>query len=1287
MEPQISGAAAVAASTAAASTTTTPAHNSSRSSSSVTDASKQAAWVEAVVGRDWEIFWNEDEENDEVSNQEAKETSSTANDDKEKNAASTSQSAAATATENNNDKDTGKLPEKQRDVNERASSKVPAATPDTVMQDADPASQGGVEPSRDSSPPPSDDATTTNAMETEETESKASGNVHNDAHAESEADEEMSDAEGEDDDEESKVVHEDGWYLGYIEAFVGEDDAGIAIFRIRFVGDEETCEMPLRQEHVRPCGQRWIIRSLALLQLADPQTVETLPPDTQLPRDAEALSSIRQRFDSVSLPALARACQQAEDSPAEMASLFLFSLERMQGIQKLSCLVEEQIHLRSMLGPVDEDDSETYAYDTGCDTTPSPPSEAYINHLLQSLKDVKDACAWVGRAYRLLTRVYGVDGADNEEENDDRITRETLLDLGLGQGQKQIEILSQLDLLNCSNRKKRKRITKSPSSSEKPASRRLQNRNKRQRIEALYQNSQTSTPVAHGASQQPSALELQPQDLWVSTDVVTQYLRRVLPEDLPWYFSAVADMLRVVDAQLIEKFRSWEQNAEIYLGRRRIEPESSSAEAVVPADAHPNVSDTDENDEEPSYVSYQNILSAVEAAENDSVLSRFDFVSLVADLRRKLLDIDDFEVRTLREICHVLEDVGHVKADTDPLLATLRSQLEIANDPKSKVGNIHPLGRPSTDLTRDMIENAIVYRNWYLDLLYAESTRERVDFVESVVNRSTRLPPLQSSVVRSPSECTFDLSLTLDAIAPRVHTLSRRPLDKFVIFNRYKSALIDRQGAACNHKWLEAKLDLEKALAELSQASVLSIPEEMIFCRKDIINWLRNTEEMWTSDRPPFEMVQDVYNDLDTICRGQSLTRTKVVKDLRQNSQVDSEIRKFVLADLEPFKDRYVTEVRRLFSLGHSWKTRYDGIAAGLLAHGNSEVRAVESGTKNASMIDLKRIEDLIAEYKRLPVSLDTEYKILKGVHGSATQWTETVQQKLGSDISLDDALVVVDNVNAEDVRPRGVILHPTRQNLNCLSDLLRWHQQVRAFLGEGSLNPRPYHLIAEGVEIIEAFSATRKGDGWYQPKSLDVFEMLSSKFSSQKPKRLLSIQKLQSNPLVASLLSRLLGQDEEERLNFPLGHLLFFVWELQVESLLQRVVSSVKGSFTVDELVSVDQAIPCFDKAMLENIDRRASDSPRQSLHRLAASYQGKIESARNAFSKSKSLQRDCIRNPEDARSHFSLLKEIQTFFKGNQLAVDRDLEAQLDREVKLFSWMVSQQPRVFHCIVIFHS
>eukprot|EP00977_Amphora_coffeiformis_P005111 scaffold1071_cov166-Amphora_coffeaeformis.AAC.19 len=1226
--------------------------------------SSHSAWVEAVVGRDWEIFWNDDNDEGEsdpalkVKNgaKDATETSSVVDSDNAEKEESTSTTISVNLDSN------GETP---RDAMEEQSTAKPS--PDAARQKSDASSSSNDtkesnDCSQGSNNIPASDETATEFMETEETEKSP----HYSNEGEADADEEMSGEEDGDEEDDDKVVHEDGWYLGRIEEFIGDNDEEVAIFKIRFVGDEESYEMPLRQEHVRPCNQRWIIRSLALLQLMDPQTADALPPATNLPRDMEALSSIRKQIENVSLPVFTKAfVQENGSSSTELSFSSLFSEERIQALQRLVCLVEEQIYLRSMLGPVEEDELDAYEYDTGCETEPSPPSEAYINHLVQSLKEVKDACAWVEQAYRLLARVYG-----DSSEDDGRVTRETLLEVGLRQGQTAIEILSQMDLLNCPNRKKRKRSIKSPGSPEKPASRRLQNRNKRQRIEALYQNDSASTSSNHTALQSP-ALELQPQDLWVSTDVVAQYLRRVLPDKLPWYFRAVADMFRTVDTQLVERVRIWEQNAEVYLGRRERINENSSAETAIQVDVGSAVSDTMDGEEDIPFVSYQDILTAVEATDTDPILSRFDFSAHVPELRRKLLDIVEFEVQTLREIGRVFEDMGHLEADTDPILSTLRCHFETANDPKSKVGNIHPLGRPSTDLTREMIENAIVYRLWYLDMVYVESTRERVDFVESVVSRLTRLPPLQSSVVRSPSECTFDLNLTLDAIAPRVHALSRRPVDNFVIFNRYKTALTDRQGTPENYKWLEAKLDLEKALVDLSQASVLSIPEEMILCRRDVINWLRSAENMLSNERPPFEEVERLHNDLETLLRGRSPARSKVVKDLRPSAYVDSEIKSFVLADLEPFKDGYLMKVKRLFLLGNTWKSRYESIRVNLLSHGNHNMSGTEIVPKNASMVDLKRIEDLVTEYEKLPVLLSTECSRLKAVHSSATQWAEMVQKKLGSDLAFDDALTFVDRVNAEDLRPRGVILHPTRQNLNSLSDLLRWHKQVRAWLGGSELYPRPYDLMAEGAEIIEAFSAMKKGDAWYQPQAVEIADILSSKISSQKSKRSLSVQKIQSNPLVASILRRLFDRNEEAKLNFPLGHLLFFVWELNVEKLLHRVKHSAKGTIAVNELMSIDQVIPTFDKTIVEKIDSNVPESPRKSLHLLVESYQEKIELIRDAYSKSKSLQRDCIRNPDEARSHFSVLKEIQSFLKGNQLAVDRDIELQLEREIKLFSWM----------------
>ena len=1192
-------------------------------------------WAKAIVGRDWEIFWNDEEEEEEEERP-------------EHHSNNQKQSAQETMLVEPRDAD---RPEGSRDV--ESNNSVPG---DVRVSESEHVTPEG-STSKKKEKRRGNQSASTGPMETEETSS-----------ATQQQQDETSDAEMSDSSDE-EAEYEEGWYMGHIQEYLGNDDQGMATFRIRFVGDEENYEMPLRPEHVRPCNQRWIIRSLALLRATNLEAaLDNLPPDTSLPRDTQALSSIRAQYADVSFPTLVFPKEQEPIASLEGELCPTFGLERLQRVLRGRCLLEEQIYLRSKLGPVEEGEADSYAYDTGCDPQPAPPSEAYINHLTQSMKQVLDATAWVKDAYELLSKVYG----DEHLDPSDRITRDMLMKIGLEKAQEHVRVLSTMDVCSCPNKRKRKAPVKSPVA-DKLTSRRLQNRNKRQRIKALFKDDEPTASSQH-ASLPSAELDLQPQDLWGSTDLVMQYLRRMLPDPPPWYFDVVADMMRILVVRLIEKYRNWEQNAKVILGQRASELDDGTSESTELLEVAPPVDEDDEGEKEENFVSYQAILSAIESTQRDLVLSRFDFSHYVPDLRQKLIEIENFEIRCWREIGRVLEDVGSLSPESDPLLTELRRQLKIANDPASSVGNIHPLGRPSTDLTREVIENAVVYRLWFLDLLYAESTRERADFLENVVGRLSRLPPFQSPVVKSPSESAVDLSLTLDAIAPRAQALSKRVLDNVVISNRYKTTLNDRQGATGNYEWLKAKVDLDQAFIDLGKASVLSVTEEMALCRKDVIHWLSEAEKIVSKEAPSFLEVETMYKSLDSLQNGECCSRLKAVRNLRPNSQVDGEIKRFILADLEPFKDRYVIEIQRLFSMGNAWKGRYDSIAAGLRAHGNKHVDGPATIMKGAAMIDFKRVEDLLEEYKTLPVTLEKEFNKLRAVHHEASEWVAMVHRSLLSDDSIpfDEALAFTDNANAENVRPRGVIVQPTRQVLSTLSDFLRWNQQVRFQIAEAGLDMRPYDLMSDGIEILEAYSLLKRDDGWYSIAAEEITALLMEKASIPKSRRNLSVQKLQSNPLTESFLQRMLGQIEETRGNFPLGHLVFFAWELKAESLLGDIASSPKGSHSVDELCNLLRQLPVFKENLIEDLTKAETMTPYQSLRDLVVSYQEKEEAIRATNAKSKAVQRECIRKPEDVRTHYAGLKDIHNFVKGSNLSIDRDLEIRLEREMKLFSWMV---------------
>jgi hypothetical protein len=783
-------------------------------------------------------------------------------------------------------------------------------------------------------------------------------------------------------------------------------------------------------------------------------------------------------------------------------------------------------------------------------------------------------------------------------------------------------------------------------------------------MDALFQP-QSGSSAAASSEKTP---ELEPQDLWVSTTVVRQYIRRVMVtagddrQTPPWCLRMVAQMMETLSMLLIDKYRAWQDNAEVYLGRRK-----ASTEAPATTDPAPDGENDDNSEDGRFFVSRSMLISAIDATQHDPILLHFDFSALVAELRHKLKTIDDFEQKCWQDIERVLEDASSVPADpeTDPVVVGLRHYLHVSNDSQSTVGNVHPLGR---DLTREIIENAIVYRLWFLDLVYAEGTRERSCFIENVVNQLSRLPPLQSPVVRSPKAASMDLSLTLDAAAPRVQALSQRVLGDIVVSNRYRTALNSRQGVGIDWRDLEAKLDINNALSDLARASVLSTAEEMALCRKDVLQWLKDAEKLLLQGKPPFRQLKKVHGELEMLRNGQSSTRYSAIKSLRESSELDSEVRAFVLEDLEPFKESYVNQIENAFAQGLSWKNRFESVLGGLRAHGNSASQKFQGyNVKNSSIVDLKRIEDLLSEYGALHTFFDAEHELLQNVFQEASRWEKNVAKSLtGSESpTLEDALVFVEYINSDDIRPKGVIVNPARHVLNALADLLRWHQQVCRWIKGRRYHPRPHELMTVGAEIIEAYGVFKRESCLYHVSAEELVAMIEKGNPESKGKKHISVSKLQAHPLTTLFLERIFDES--------LCHLFYFAWEQKAKSLLDSIESSPKGTCTLMTLKAHVAGQPRLQESCMEAIEGDEVVSPRKSLNNVVALFQEKENIIQVACAKSKTVQKDCIRNPDQARSHFSTLKDTYTFLKAEKVVIDEYLEGQLDAEVKLFTWIVS--------------
>jgi hypothetical protein len=158
-----------------------------------------AGWAQSLVGRDWEIWWNDEEEND------VKEKN-----DKHENVGAVAKNATIEATASEDDK------------RNETFSPMDIDTTTTVV------SEGSAAPAK----------TSTDVREEVKEDKK-----------ESQSDDEI------DSDGEGSII--DDWYAGRVLSF--RQEGATFQFKILFVGDENIYEMVLGQSKVRPSASGWIV--------------------------------------------------------------------------------------------------------------------------------------------------------------------------------------------------------------------------------------------------------------------------------------------------------------------------------------------------------------------------------------------------------------------------------------------------------------------------------------------------------------------------------------------------------------------------------------------------------------------------------------------------------------------------------------------------------------------------------------------------------------------------------------------------------------------------------------------------------------------------------------------------------------------------------------------------------------------------------------------------------------------------------------------------------------------
>jgi hypothetical protein len=950
------------------------------------------------------------------------------------------------------------------------------------------------------------------------------------------------------------------------------------------------------------------------------------------------------------------------------------------------------------------------------------PTEAYLDYLVKCLNELQEGCRWYYQCWQLHYRILyngsnGSGSMDSARGNDSKVTPDFIKDCLEG-GRRTVMMLISMDASVAGSKRKRRRqqqqisvsVSKGSSSQRQSSpllTRRtsgnsplLTRRTKRQRKNKGF------TEFWHQADESSSKIfnEDVDEEDFRSTHIVKRLVERMRTSDPRWYSQYFGKMLFSLSFNFVAPLDKWKRRAEFYLGdKSTLDVEASDGETSG------EESDDDESDSAAAvgerkstdgsssrHVTFEEIESSISSSQRDRVLQHFDLEDTVSRLQHKLESITDFAVRVWGVIGAVLDDSGESwDKEKDETTKGLDALLRTAVSRDSDVANVEPFGLGSSPLTRKVLKNAVVYRTWFLDLRYAEIVRERVAFVDDVVSRVSKLPPLPSKEGSS-REAGTDISAKLDSVAERVRDLSAKHINHVALFNRYKALLNDRVVSNGLRQGLLTTEGVLDALGELRKTSVISVAEEMLTSRLDVLRWETDARETLAKPKPHFDEIVSLKAGLDAVLDGTSVTRSQLVHILVANTSVDTELRDFARSDIEALCDSLCQRTRTIYSAASMWKERADAILTVLRIFGNSEAGVALTAQKTPAMVDLRRVEDLLGEYDSLEVDLGGLVHCLTKVSETSRKWASTVTDYLFTDsTSFEGCLSLVEGTGQ--LRPRGVIIEPTRQAIETLHSLLQWYTSVKVLVCSPKMHDSDNDvraLLIEGLEVVTLFSIDRRSSGEFIVEPEQAQELLSDKQNSRKSARTLSRAKLESNPLCNAILARMVDSSRDAKEGYPLLSLLCFSWQIFAEDFARRsVASSSRGKFTLEHAKQLHSLRPTLgpvgedDRGDSSNILWQTNPEVER-FKQLIESGSRAEEEVRQLLSVSKGLLRESKYQQETVRLHLSRLKDVYTDFKsrvgsGGGIALDDGLEPPLDHNIKLFGWLVSYcvlMPRLAH-------
>ena len=1052
----------------------------------------------------------------------------------------------------------------------------------------------------------------------------------------------------------------DDWYDGRILSADIQKD-GTVQGRIVFLGDETVYEMVLMPSMVRPSARAWIKQTAAMLLGNDKED----PHDTSLAEDQHLVETIKddsQQYEPLSLPSKSGIC-----SP---------TVEDLNNILSLRTKLKSQIVSRSTLASiVNLHGSVKYV---GGELNPTEP---LVNHLVECCNDLDLACTWYLRCWDLLRTFFGRNSQNSSNKTQPsqelKLKYTHILDDYLEFGKNCILNCASFDTESTSS--KRRHLVPSPG----------QRRTKRRRKLSSWSHDNDSDAVRE--------IDFR------STSAVDHFARR-LSEEIRWYLPLLSKMLQTLSHHVVDPLIRWMCQANLLLGRsddlvvllEEVEEDRASLNLSSQTETQEDAMSVATSSSDCLFFPFHAVEVCIDALKHHQVLSLLDLSETKQDLCTKLHVVTDLAKRAKLLLDRVGEEcpqrLEHCsKHDEDEVLCGLQEIARQLESPEHSSCNIDPIGFGQIIISREEINDAIPWRRFLLDVWHMLSHRERKQFIEDLAARMEVLP--------NPSGLAWrDIRETVERqVLVKVKSLA----SVAGVESKYEGLLLNTQIDV----GLFAKHGLKAALEELRSLPVLLCVEEKLALRLRYIQWSeRATEILSRNDKSiPFSLLENLYDLLDLILKGKS----KPMSDnLKKSEKVENTISVFIDKDSTLFDSIRRERVAELYLSSSQWKERADAVLSALRMHGNTVAGEAIPTTKLPSLVDLKRVSDLVAEYKDLAVDIPGYISILQGVLDNAAGWSSRLQTNLLREQSIIEAVRVLAEENQ--CRPRGLIMDPTRQVLDMVGDLLRWHcrsteswgnviaiLQTKDTMTVGQalselIRTQVYPLLAEGVDVVELYSHYNS-DQYEASAALSA--MLLEKLNIRGSAKALNRQKIITHPFGEKMLNRIVKKEFDTVEGSPVALHLWADWHLSMSSFVGAVEGSGQGS----SRATLTQALVYRSKEPRQSQDfepcpvgilYRYESTEKAQLRKLIKEAEGVETTSHELLSLSRDLRKGCVEKSEFIRGHLVALKNCLSLIKerssGNQgLVLDPTLESLVEYDVKLFGWLVGNWTLQFDLFV----